>query len=192
MNVRTVIRCHSDHPMASVSKYPTSSWEPFQDGVHRCTFCGSVDPMELVELFEKGVPLILEPADRKYGYLHKIYVGGIPCPKAGELHKISSVSGPHVTADTPGAVFVSTCSHEDCREHGYWEKATMAARGTVIPQAKLYLDHAKDLDPMQLDRFSKVLEHYLRFAMWLSPEDGALIMGGMSLKGSALPKGLKL
>lgn len=182
------IHCHDELIKSPFRLAAPIAWEPFADGTIRCTFCGSLNPLMVVDLFEKGVKISLDAADRKYGYLHKVYVNGIPCDKAGEEYVIGQRSGGEVTEMTPGAEFKATCNHIGCRQHGYWQVPIKSHHPAVLT-GKLYLDHAKDLDAVQLDRFSKMLEHHLRVALWLSPEDGALMIGSPSMKGSSLPKG---
>lgn len=43
-----------------------------ETGCKRCSFCGSIHPKNLIELFE--ICDRAEFADRKYGYPHKIYI----------------------------------------------------------------------------------------------------------------------
>lgn len=180
MTDRPAIRCH-DGEVSPVFKYSDAAWQPFDDGLVRCSYCGSVDPLHLVKLFEDGVQLSVEMADQKYGFPHKIYVGGLPCPKAGEPHVTSSVAGGDITAETPGASFHPTCGHADCTEHGFWEVKKHEPRRATVSQAKFYLWHLEDLSAEDLERFSRFLEHHLRRAVWRDA-DGMLI-GPVDKKG---------
>jgi hypothetical protein len=65
--------------MSSVFKYFSSCEEAFKngygdrEGFKCCSYCGSMDPVELAELIEKG-EAVMEGSDWKYGWPHKFYV----------------------------------------------------------------------------------------------------------------------
>jgi hypothetical protein len=63
-------------------------YEVRKDGFKHCGYCGSMDPVELAELIEKG-EATLHGSDWKYGYPHKFYVD-IPNPNAGQIVQIGS------------------------------------------------------------------------------------------------------
>jgi|SRR5471030_543119 len=60
----------------------TDSGDPHARLYHTCSYCGSISAEDLLVALEAGAKA--EVADWKYGWPHKIYVEGIPNPKAGQ------------------------------------------------------------------------------------------------------------
>lgn len=57
---------------------------PYAETFMTCGYCGSISPEDLYHAATL-LPIRFDPADQKYGYLHKFYIEGIPNPIAGQL-----------------------------------------------------------------------------------------------------------
>ncbi len=71
----------------------TTTWKPAQDehNYRRCDFCGSMNPEDLLGFIDRGEVRRVEMADRKYGYLHKLYLD-VPNPLVGQPRAYGSTS----------------------------------------------------------------------------------------------------
>lgn len=91
--------------------------------LRHCSYCGSLHPEDLVKVLNTpGVSVTV--ADWKYGWPHKLYISGIPNPKAGEMIE-----------------FVSRIYHDG--EKSVEEKKQEPAPKTTW--AKFYNEHMLDL-----------------------------------------------
>ncbi len=98
---------HGDVTQGGIFKYEPACWEhrefdaedsygyPFR----QCSHCGSIHPADLLQYLKQGARI--HWADFKYGWPHKIYVDGIPSPRAGHPHKQYTYCGRLSPDDDP-------------------------------------------------------------------------------------------
>lgn len=102
----TEIKCHNGQMFADVHKPvwnpPNPLREPCGTPFKTCSYCGSINPEDLLGYLESFQSITMECADWKYGYPHKFYVYGIPNPLAGKQVKIGSSCRNGISEDTMG------------------------------------------------------------------------------------------
>lgn len=156
---------------------PQLQREPCGEPFRSCSYCGSIHPEDLIKLLKAGATL--HGADWKYGWPHKFYVEGIPNPQAGKQVNVGGVVGPDITSTTPGAVFRSTCGHQGCKEHGYWQKPFIEL-APLTTRAKFYNEHLKDCLDELFAELAPLLELHAGIK-WSRDSEGKLHYGSPSV-----------
>lgn len=131
------MKAHGDVSRGGIFKIGKPEWEsraykpldPYKYSGRKCSYCGSIHPLEAVVLIETGAEI--HCADMKYGWPHKFYLDA-PNEVAGERVEI----GGRYDANgfTP-----------------HYEPAPKTQ------QLKLYSEHFLDLDDDELKRVSDVI-----------------------------------
>lgn len=133
------VKCHGDVSQGGVFRFDQPSWqtrerEPYVTGMRQCSYCGSLNPEDLLAALKAGTVQDIHGADWKYGWPHKFYVD-VPNQIAGKVTEMGSSSGPDIGPDTPGAVQSS---------HGYWKLPTLSPAPATC-HAKFYNTHLQDV-----------------------------------------------
>jgi len=115
-----------------------------------CAYCGSMHPTDAANAIRNGA--IVEWADRKYSWPHKIYLTNVPNPFAGQLE--SRASANYEDSKYPRKVhsFYNTNTGEP--EYTYKEEGRPASATT---DGKFYSVHLQDATPDDRDVIEKAM-----------------------------------
>jgi len=144
-------------------------WGDRDEGVKRCWYCGSLEPVEMLSLFQAGRVVRYSGSDWKYGYPHKFYLD-IDSGKPAVTYYV--INDERVTKEEYDKAMAD--SNYRCRPGGGRSMGSGHERGTGLIYAKFYTEHLKDVEDKEL--FTRVTQMiYEKFRINFGIQDGKLM-----------------
>lgn len=111
---------------------PEPGREPYGIPHRTCSYCGSINPSDLLDALKAGARL--QATDWKYGWPHKFYVEGIPNPNAGKTVEVGSNNDGPIMGLAPVHSFAKWYSthFKDCPKEQLAELAKIVLDQTGI------------------------------------------------------------